>query len=104
MVLLIILTVVFAVWSCHANYEWCEVIAMIFAMIAGIASTICLIVFCSFIWNWQASEYQAKIINREYDSDYTQAEVFYASNVIDIIQKLERGRMELIISNKEKGE
>lgn len=48
-----------------------------------------------FAYDWYAASYQAQIINREYDTQYTQAEVFYASNVIDAMRMLDRKRIEL---------
>ena len=38
---------------------------------------------------------KARIINREYHTNYTQAEVFWASNVINTIRELDRKRIEL---------
>jgi hypothetical protein len=46
-------------------------------------------------WNWFAAEHQARIINREYGTNYTQTEVFWASNVIETVQHLERKRYEV---------
>lgn len=38
---------------------------------------------------------KAKIINREYGTNYTQREVFYAESVIDTIREIDRKRVEL---------
>lgn len=103
LVVSVVLTVVFIAWACQDD-EWYNLISCILGITSGTVATIFLVIFCCFIWNWQASEYQAKIINREYDTDYTREEVFYASNVIDTIQKLERTRTELIINTKGKEE
>ena len=44
---------------------------------------------------WFAAEHKAKIINAEYGKNYTQAEIFYASDVIDQIRHLDRKRYEI---------
>lgn len=46
-------------------------------------------------WDWFAAEYKTTIINREYHTNYTQSEVFWASDVIDAIRDLDRKRIEL---------
>ena len=69
---------------------------------AGVASV--LGVFCSLvgllfyvcmIYSWVASGYKADIINAEYNTKYTQAQIFYASDVIETIRNLNRNRHEL---------
>jgi hypothetical protein len=42
-----------------------------------------------------ASEHKMHIINREYQTNYTREEIFYASDVIDTIRELDRKRIEL---------
>lgn len=49
--------------------------------------------FSSF--EWIAAQQKANIINREYGTNYTQAEVFYASSVINTIRELDRRRIEI---------
>lgn len=44
---------------------------------------------------WVGSEYKAAIINREYKTNYTREEIFFASDVIDTIRELDRKRIEL---------
>lgn len=46
-------------------------------------------------WSWVASDYEAQIINREYGTNYTREEVFYASKVIETVRELDRKRVEL---------
>ncbi|MDH0335128.1 hypothetical protein [Metapseudomonas otitidis] len=46
-------------------------------------------------WDWFASEYKASIINREYGTNYSREEVFFASDVIDTIRELDRKRIEV---------
>ncbi len=49
--------------------------------------------FSSF--EWIGAQQKANIINREYGTNYTQAEVFYASSVINTIRELDRRRIEI---------
>lgn len=46
-------------------------------------------------WQWFAAAQQAKVINSEYGTHYTQEEVFYASDVIDTIRQIDRKRIEV---------
>jgi hypothetical protein len=44
---------------------------------------------------YTAAGYQAAIINREYSTNYTQNELFFASDVIETVRELDRKRIEL---------
>lgn len=46
-------------------------------------------------WFYVAAKHKADIINKEYDKNYTQEQIFYAGDVIDIIRELDRRRIEL---------
>lgn len=57
------------------------------------------------VWSWMASDYEARIINREYGTSYTQEEVFFASGVINTVRELDRKRVEVngnILTGKER--
>lgn len=90
----IILIIVLAIWGSN-DCEWYNIIASIFAVLLGIVTAVVISVYCTLIWRWQAAEQKAIIINREYNTNYTRAEVFYASDVIDTIRELDRKRIEL---------
>ena len=56
-------------------------------------------------YSWVASDYKVTIINREYGTNYTKEEVFFASDVIDTVRELNRQRIEVngdLINGKEK--
>ncbi len=56
-------------------------------------------------WSWVQSDYKAQIINREYGTDYTREEVFFAADVIDTVRELDRKRIEIngdIFTGKER--
>lgn len=68
-----------------------KVITVVSACVACIAFAV--VAVCG--WSWQSSKYKADIINREYNTQYTRQEIFYASDVIDIVRELDRKRIEL---------
>ena len=90
----IVLTIVLAIWG-SKDYEWYNVIATITAVVLGIATGVTIISFCFTVWQWNAAEYKAKIVNREYGTEYTREEIFYASDVIETIRELDRKRVEI---------
>ncbi len=55
-------------------------------------------------WGWVSAWYEASIINREYGTDYTTEEVFFASDVIETIRDLNRSRYEINGSLLKNGE
>lgn len=88
-----------AVWSTNQGWSFfSDVVGPIFSIIGFFG----LIAYCFVGFNYFAAEHQAKIINREYQTNYTQTEVFYASDVIDTMKQINRERIELngnIMSN-----
>ena len=54
-----------------------------------------LIIYSFVCYEYLAAEHKANIINREYNTNYSQIEVFYASDVIDTVRQLDRKRIEL---------
>jgi len=82
-----------------------SILAGVFGLFLACGAGFATIVFAIQGWNLIGAEYKANIINREYGTNYTQAEVFYASDVIDTIRQLDRQRIEIngnIMKNKEK--
>lgn len=53
-----------------------------------------------FSYGWYSSEHKAKIINREYKTNYTQEEIFYAEDVIETIREIKRQRNEVKVEVK----
>ena len=72
-------------------YGYGELIGLISSSI-GVAL---LLVYFLMIFNYISAGYKAKIINREFGTEYTQQEVFYADDVIDTIAEIKRTRVEL---------
>ena len=75
--------------------------AMIAGVITGACTAICSLVYAFGAYNWFAAEHKTAIINREYGTKYTQAEVFYASDVIDTVRVLNRNRSEISLDIKQ---
>ena len=76
-------------WTMIADNS--EFVGPIFAL-AGLISIICMF----FMWYlYRSAEYKAVIINKEYGTEYTQDDVFYAEDVIDDIQEIKRTRIEI---------
>lgn len=73
------------------GYEFVAAIGVIFTLI------LCafVIAYLMLVLDWVGAEYKAKIINEEYNTSYTQSEVFWASSVIETIRQLDRKRIEL---------
>lgn len=94
---LIVGAAVTGILLCHASDSYSvsgaasTIIGIFLAMAVGVSSIA--YVFCG--WSWLAAESKANIINREYGTNYTQAEVFYASDVIETIRHLDRNRIEI---------
>lgn len=90
-----ILAVVLFFITEQTSEEILELFCGILGVVSIIASVIIWIVIACLCYGWVSSEYKAKIINREYKTSYTREEIFYASDVIDEIRKLDRQRIEI---------
>jgi len=64
------------------------------AMITTFAS-VGLLLFPIVAWEYIAAGYKQEIVNAEFQTEYTQAQIFYASDVIDEIRELKRQRVEV---------
>lgn len=72
-----------------------SVLMWFIGVIATIISLIGCVVFAFLSLQYTGAQHKADIINREYGTNYTQAEVFYASDVINIVRELDRKRYEI---------
>lgn len=72
-----------------------ETFSAVFGVVSGCITFFLLAFFSFTCWNWYSAEYQAKIINSEYGTNYTREDVLYASNVIDTIHQINRKRVEI---------
>ena len=83
--------VVISIYLVNTRIEDLEVVG-ITGLVIGIG-LLCVYVFAAF--TYFAAGYKKDIINREYKTDYTQEEVFYASDVIETVRELNRSRVEI---------
>ena len=63
--------------------------------IGTILGAVGLTVVLVFGYHWVAAEHKAKLVNREYGTNYTREDIFYASDVINTIREVQRQRIEL---------
>jgi len=80
---------------CDNRYDGLATFGGGMAILAGVVIVILLLAYAVCAMSWFGAEYKARIINREYGTSYTQAEVFYASDVIDTVRELDRKRVEI---------
>lgn len=93
-IMAVVLVIALSVWASQ-DCEWYNIIAAIMAVVLGFATGVTIIYFCFTVWDWNASAYKANIINREYNTEYSREEIFYASDVIETIRELDRKRIEI---------
>ena len=72
-----------------------ECIGLVITAVSVCVACIAFLVVVVCGWSWQSSKYKADIINREYNTQYTRQEIFYASDVINTVRELDRKRIEL---------
>ena len=92
MLIAIIALLMVSTWGIYQQPSELVFVVSFFAFFLGLIFIIGYIVIG---WEYIASEHKANILNREYQTNYTREEVFYASDVIDTIRELDRKRIEL---------
>lgn len=100
--IIILLTIIAAVaiaaallWYSGENYDGIGTMAGVLGVILALGAGVAAVAYAFAGWYWVGADYKAKIINREYGTKYTQAEVFWASDVIETVRQLDRKRIEL---------
>lgn len=91
LITLAVLGFVLLVWATDNDIFAGLIVGICCVMGAGIG----LITYAFVGWSYIAAEYKADIINREYGTNYSQAEVYWAADVIDTVRELDRKRIEL---------
>jgi hypothetical protein len=94
-IIMAVVLVIALAWWASQDCGWYNFIAAFMAVLLGIATGVTIICFCFTVWSWNASEYKANIVNREYGTEYTREEIFYGSDVIETIRELDRKRLEI---------
>ena len=79
----------------ESGYGLRHTIAFIAAACIGMGAGFASVAYAFAVSNWIGSAYKADIVNREYKTDYTREEIFWASDVIETIRELDRKRVEV---------
>lgn len=77
------------------GYGGLRLFAGVFGIILVVLTGISTLTYVYACWSWIAADSKAKIINREYGTNYTREEVFFAHDVIDTIREIDRKRVEV---------
>jgi hypothetical protein len=94
LILSVVLVIVLAIYG-HQECDIIHNMADGAAVILGVITAIALIVFLCVIPFWIGAGVKAEIVNRTYNTSYTQKEIFFASDVIEEVREIERMRLEL---------
>lgn len=68
---------------------------IVFGAISLFISAITFLIILLNSWDYIGAAYKTKIINNEYKTNYTQDEVFWADDVIEVIREVQRNRYEI---------
>lgn len=100
--ILILISIIVAAIVCAAllaygatGFHTRHFIARVGGLLLAVATGISAVTYSLALWHWVAADSKAQIINREYGTQYTREEVFYASDVIDTIRNINRKRIEI---------
>lgn len=77
------------------GYDGRHSAAAVFGVFLGVGAGIAAISYAFAGWIWIAADAKARIINREYSTNYTREEIFFASDVIETIREIDRKRIEI---------
>ena len=75
--------------------KWDSILVFVLGMVLLIAGGFSAVSYTFSGWSYLAAKHKANIINREYGTNYTQSEIYWASGVVDTIRELERKRVEV---------
>jgi len=79
------------------KYDGLSFIAVLSGSLLCLCAGVGGLIYAGVAYGWIAADTKAQIINREYGTNYTQAEVFYADDVIETIRQIKRHRVEATI-------
>jgi cytochrome b subunit of formate dehydrogenase len=77
--------------SFRTSADLAGMLGVLLALGCGVAS----IVYAMAGFAWFSAKYKSEIVNREYGTNYTHEEIFWASSVVDTIRELDRKRYEV---------
>ena len=97
--LIIMIAVLF--WLSEQGYDDLNTISGILAIILSVIAFVSMIIYIAQSFVWISAGYQKDIINKEFNKNYTQEDVYWAKDVIDEIRHLQRQRIEVDTKIKE---
>lgn len=83
------------IWFGSQGFGGLAMVAGCLGVLLATAVGVSAVVFVYVGFQQYASSYKVEILNREYNTNYTREEVFWASDVIETIRELDRKRVEL---------
>jgi len=95
LILIAIIAVTLIAAYCAQKDVWCSAFHELFCPVFVVLGFIGLFFYCFLAYGYIAADYKKDIINREYKTNYTREEVFYASDVIETVRELNRTRLEV---------
>jgi len=98
MILILISLIAFTGLSIFATKYKCYNMTFVSDVIGPLAVVVGffgLLAYSFLVFEYVGAGYKADILNKEYGTSYTKAEVFYASSVIDTVRELNRKRIEV---------
>lgn len=94
MILLLVSLIAITIISIYLTHNYNDFFNFV-GVLGTVSGMVGLVIYAVLTLSYTGAKYQANIINKEYGTNYTQKDVFYASSVIDTIQELKRNRVEL---------
>lgn len=73
---------------------WGDVLGTFSLVLIGFSGSF-MVLYIILGFAWFSAEYEVNIVNREYGTNYTQEEMFWAANVINTVRELKRDRIEV---------
>ena len=91
----ILVVTALAVYLFKKSDEYDSVLLFLVGFFTIITAVILLISYAILGYSWFAAEHKARILNLEYATNYSQEDIFWASDVIEEIRQLQRKRVEV---------
>ncbi len=91
LIVLVLITIGCGILAFNDSYSCWDIATGIFSTVTFIYLIIVVILGV----DWKSSQYKADLINREYNTNYTKEEIFYAEDAIETIQQIKRTRIDI---------
>lgn len=82
-------------WYAGSSYGTSGDVAGVMGILLALACAVASVVYVMAGFAWFSAKYKTEIVNREYGTNYTHEEIFWASSVVDTIRELDRNRYEV---------